>query len=473
MQLASNLTPRKAMKKIISIRHFIPALVVLPLLWATITTGVLAFYSGRKAVNSLMSELSQKSINSIEKHIDNYLKVPEIVNTINLITIENNLIDINNRELLTRYFHDQVDAIDGLYYIYLGTETGDFLGVQKQPDGTQALVIGNAAEAAGRSVYQLDSAGVRAEKIRTLEAQYDARQRPWYRSSLEIGEISWSPIYIFGSTLELGMTSTIPVKSPGGDTMGVVGIDLGLKDLSNFLRSLEISPQGIAFIMDRAGNLVASSTDEQPFLNENGQQRRLLALESQEPVIRSTVQHLLDTELSLNQIQQPISSRFRLNRERQLLQVTPMESMGLDWLIVVVIPESDFMELIYNNLRFTMIIGLGVTVVAITLGGIASWWIIKPIDNLHAGAKAIKANSFDPEMLESTISRSDEMAELGQAFVEMAAIVQAREKSMSEELVELHRQQEQWRRASHQNLDPTVRFQELMERARQARQNRV
>lgn len=255
--------------------------------------------------------------------------------------------------------------------------------------------------------------------------------------------------------------------------MGVVGIDLGLKDLSNFLRSLEISPQGIAFIMDRAGNLVASSTDEQPFLNENGQQRRLLALESQEPVIRSTVQHLLDTELSLNQIQQPISSRFRLNRERQLLQVTPMESMGLDWLIVVVIPESDFMELIYNNLRFTMIIGLGVTVVAITLGGIASWWIIKPIDNLHAGAKAIKANSFDPEMLESTISRSDEMAELGQAFVEMAAIVQAREKSMSEELVELHRQQEQWRRASHQNLDPTVRFQELMERARQARQNRV
>ena len=181
----------------------------------------------------------------------------------------------------------------------------------------------------------------------------------------------------------------------------------------------------------------------------------------------------LDTELSLNQIQQPISSRFRLNRERQLLQVTPMESMGLDWLIVVVIPESDFMELIYNNLRFTMIIGLGVTVVAITLGGIASWWIIQPIDNLHAGAKAIKANSFSPEMLESTISRSDEMGELGQAFVEMAAIVQTREKNMSEELVELHRQQEQWRRASHQNLDPTVRFQELMERARQARQNRV
>ena len=459
------------MKPFLSIRYFIPLLVVVPLALATITTATLAFYSGSKAVNSLIAKLSQKSINSIVKHIDTYLQVPQLVNKLNLITIENDLLDLNDVQLLTRYFQNQVDAINGLSYIYLGTETGDFLGVQKQPDGTQVLVIGNAAEAEGRSVYQLDSAGVRAGKIRSLEAQYDARQRPWYKKAIEIGEISWSPIYIFGSTLELGMTSAIPVKSRGGDTMGVVGIDLGLKDLSNFLRSLEISPKGIAFIMDRAGNLVASSTDEQPFLNENGQQRRLLALESQEPVIYSTVQKLLDTELSLNQIQQPISSSFRLNRERQLLQVTPMESMGLDWLIVVVIPESDFMELIYNNLRFTMIIGLGVTVVAITLGGIASWWIIQPIDNLHAGAKAIKANSFSPEMLESTISRSDEMGELGQAFVEMAAIVQTREKNLSEELVELHRQQEQWRRASHQNQDPTVLFQELMERARQARKS--
>ncbi|MFO7141584.1 histidine kinase [Arthrospira sp. PCC 8006] len=459
------------MKPSISIRYFIPLLVVVPLALATITTAILAFYSGSQAVKSLIAELSQKSINSIEKHIDTYLQAPMVVNQLNLITIENDLIDLNDVPLLTRYFQNQVAAIDGLYYIYLGTERGDFIGVQQQPDGTQVLVIGNAAEADGRSVYQLDSAGVRAGKIRTLEAQYDVRQRPWYKRAIEIGEIGWSPIYIFGSTLELGMTSAIPVKSRGGDTIGVVGIDLGLKDLSNFLRSLEISPKGIAFIIDRAGNLVASSTDEQPFLDENGEKRRLPALESQEPVIRSTVQKLLDTELSLNQIQQPISSSFRLNREQQLLQVTPMESTGLDWLIVVVIPESDFMELIYNNLRFTMIIGLGVTVVAITLGGIASWWIIQPIDNLHAGAKAIKANSFSPEMLESTISRSDEMGELGQAFVEMAAIVQTREKNMSEELVELHRQQEQWRRASHKNQDPTVLFQELMERARQARKS--
>ncbi|TVU54170.1 MAG: HAMP domain-containing protein [Arthrospira sp. PLM2.Bin9] len=459
------------MKPSISIRYFIPLLVVVPLALATITTAILAFYSGSQAVKSLIDELSQKSINSIEKHIDTYLQAPMVVNQLNLITIENDLIDLNDVPLLTRYFQNQVAAIDGLYYIYIGTERGDFIGVQQQPDGTQALVIGNAAEADGRSVYQLDSAGVRAGKIRNLEAQYDVRQRPWYKRAIEIGEIGWSPIYIFGSTLELGMTSAIPVKSRGGDTIGVVGIDLGLKDLSNFLRSLEISPKGIAFIIDRAGNLVASSTDEQPFLDENGEKRRLPALESQEPVIRSTVQKLLDTELSLNQIQQPISSSFRLNREQQLLQVTPMESTGLDWLIVVVIPESDFMELIYNNLRFTMIIGLGVTVVAITLGGIASWWIIQPIDNLHAGAKAIKANSFSPEMLESTISRSDEMGELGQAFVEMAAIVQTREKNLSEELVELHRQQEQWRRASHKNQDPTVLFQELMERARQARKS--
>ncbi|MGC9526914.1 MAG: cache domain-containing protein [Limnospira sp.] len=460
------------MKKYISIRYVIPLLIVVPLVVATGTTAVLAFYSGRRAVESLISELSKKALNSIEKHVDTYLKAPQIVNRLNFITIENNLIDPTDFDLLTRYFNDQVATINGLSHIYLGTANGDFIGVKRQADGTRELILGNAETQGRRNRYQLDSSGQRVEAIGTLEDRYDPRVRPWYKEALKVGDLTWSPVYVFGSTLELGMTSAIPVRNIRGDTVGVLGIDLGLKDLSNFLRSLEISPRGMAFIIDRAGNVVASSTDEQPFLNENGENRRLPALESREPVIRDTLKNLLDTESSLMQIQEPIAISFSWQNQRQLVQVVPLQSNGLDWLIVVVIPEEDFMQLIYNNLRFTAIVGLGVMVVAVGLGAIASLWIVRPIDNLAQGAKAIKSNSFDPHSLKNTASRPDEMGELGQAFLEMADIVDAREKSLTEKLESLRDQQEQWRRTLHQNKDLNRdRFDELIERARQSRNN--
>jgi len=460
------------MKKYISIRYVIPLLIVVPLVVATGTTAILAFYSGRRAVESLISELSKKALNSIEKHVDTYLTAPQIVNRLNFITIENNLIDPTDFDLLTRYFNDQVATINGLSYIYLGTENGDFIGVKRQADSTRELILGNAETRGSRNRYQLDSLGRRVGQVGILEDRYDPRVRPWYKEALEVGDLTWSPVYIFGSTLELGMTSAIPVQNIRGDTVGVLGIDLGLKDLSNFLRSLEISPRGVAFIIDRAGNLVASSTDEQPFVNHNGENQRLPALESREPAIRDALKYLLDTESSLMQIQEQIAFSFLLQNKRQLVQVAPLQNNGLDWVIVVVIPEEDFMQLIYNNLRFTAIVGAGVMVLAVGLGAIASLWIVKPIDNLHASAKAIKSNSFDPDVLKSTASRSDEMGELGQAFLEMAEIVNAREKSLTEKLDALRDQQEQWRRTLHQNRDlGRDRFDDLIERARQVRNN--
>ena len=47
------------------------------------------------------------------------------------------------------------------------------------------------------------------------------------------------------------------------------------------MKSVAVSANRVAFIVDRDGMLVASSTPEQPFRNEDGVQKRVAARDSQ------------------------------------------------------------------------------------------------------------------------------------------------------------------------------------------------
>ncbi len=463
------------MKNLISIRYILTGLIVAPLILATGATAILGFTSGSRSVSFLTLKVGNKAILSIEKHINSYLGIPELANKINAVIVETNLIDPNEFESLARYLEEKINAIPSINYIYFGDRNGDFIGVKKKPEGQTVLLLRDAINAPRLEMYEINSQGGRGKRIETQETEYDARNRPWYKKAIEFGEITWSPIYVFASTQEPGITSTIPIyesqeSKRRENIIGVFGIDVGLQELSNFLRDLDISPQGDAFIINRTGHLVASSTDEQPFSSENGKPEQLLAIESKEPIIRVTVEHLLETQSSLMQIQDLTSLEYTFKNQRYLVQVDSLQSNGLDWLVFVVIPEQDFMELIYSNLRFTFLIGSGVTIITIVLGTIASLWIIKPIGDLNTCAKAIKSNTLDVNILEKIASRPDEIGELGQTFLEMAEIVNTREKSMSDQLDELRTQNEQWRRTVNQNQELRVeRFNHLLNKARQAR----
>ena len=63
------------------------------------------------------------------------------------------------------------------------------------------------------------------------------------------------------------------------------------------------------------------------------------------------------------------------------------DSRGLDWLIVIVIPESDFMEQINANTQTTILLCLLALAVATGLGVITSNWIAKPIRRLNQASE--------------------------------------------------------------------------------------
>jgi PAS domain S-box-containing protein len=224
--------------------------------------------------------------------------------------------------------------------------------------------------------------------------------RPWFRESVKAGDRRWSEIYPFFTTMALGISASQPVYDTAGHLKGVLATDLMLQQLVDFLRSLKIGRSGQAFIIERSGYIVATSTSETPVLStKDGKDvERLQASKSDVPLIRLTVQHLRDQFGDLHNIAQAQELKVKIGQNQQFLQVTPyQDKRGLDWLIVVAIPEDDFIAQINANTRTTILLCLTALIVTIAIGILTANWISRPIWRLSEASREIaqQAQQFD------------------------------------------------------------------------------
>ncbi|MEL7313686.1 MAG: methyl-accepting chemotaxis protein, partial [Cyanobacteria bacterium J06559_3] len=109
---------------------------------------------------------------------------------------------------------------------------------------------------------------------------------------------------------------------------------------------------------------------------------------------------------------------FELGGENQLLQVTPyQDEFGLDWLIVVAIPESDFLAQVKANTRDTILLCGIALVVATLIGILVSRWITNPVIRLSKASQAIAQGDLEQRVKTGGIG---ELGVLAQSFNQMA-----------------------------------------------------
>jgi methyl-accepting chemotaxis protein len=237
------------------------------------------------------------------------------------------------------------------------------------------------------------------------------------------------------------------------------------------LSKLEISKSGKAFIIERSGEIVASSIPDTRFINYDG--RLLQATDSSQPlIIKSTAQHLREKFGSLDRIdgKQPLSS-FSFDGSNQLVNVARLQDdWGLDWLIVVVIPQADFMDEFNSAALFTLFVGLAVAGVAAFLGLIAAQRIIQPIFTITDAAAAIEAGRFELKSLEAVTKRDDELGKLARIFQHMAVEIYDREQQLKQQVQELDQEIGKFKNDKQVvGLNETSYFVDLLQKARNLR----
>jgi signal transduction histidine kinase/DNA-binding response OmpR family regulator len=396
---------------------------VLQIFAAVGLVGYLSFINGQRAVNNLASQLRSEISKRIEDKVRTYLTIPHQVNQSNAAAISLGQLKLQDLTGLESHFFKQVQIFDTLTFAGLGLEQKDNLGVERLDDGSLNIRISTKASGYDFRTYATNQVGDRL-KLLNNKINFDPRTRPWYKAAVAAGKPTWSEIYPNTAGLTSYLGASMPFVDKQGKLQGVLLTNINLSKIGDFLASIKIGKTGQSFIIERSGMLVATSTEEKPFrtLNKDFGAERVRAIDSQDILTKATAQFLAYSFKDKSEIQTSQQLEFEIQGKRQFLQILPYkDDKGLDWLIVVVVPEADFMEQINANTRTTVLLCLAALVVATVLGIITARWVTKPILQLNTAAKNIAKGDWDKTL---KLERSDELGELAKSFNSMAMQLQ-------------------------------------------------
>lgn len=395
---------------------------VLQIFVAVGLTGYFSLRNGQQAINDLAKQLIDKTSDIVGQHLDTYLAIPQQINQSTLDAIKLGMLDSRDFQRIGHFFWKQAQ-IYKVSYINYALFTGEYVGAGSMLPGQGVTIEEVSSKTKPKSnVFATDSRGNRKNKVRDYD--YNPLNEAWYPQTLKAGKPIWSSIYNWdtpeGMTNIISIAAGHPIYDNTKKMIGIIGVDLSLEDISVFLHNLKVSPSGKVFIIENDGLLVANSSSEKPFTIVNGKAQRLNVLNSSDPLIKATAQYLQQKFGNFKQIDtsQEQDLDFTLKGERQFVHVEPWhDKFGLDWLVVVVVPESDFMAQINANTRMTIILSIVALLVATLLGMFTSQWITQPILKLSRASKAIAAGNLDQEV---EIKGVKELGVLSQSFNQMA-----------------------------------------------------
>lgn len=387
------------------------------LLQIVVAVGLVAwigYRSGQQAVNNVATQLRSELTNRITEKLSSYTEIPKTINRLNANAFAHGDLNVSNT-LGEHQLWQQMQIYQTLSYVYCGDEQGGFFGVGRLSEEDRSnlvLLYSNPSTNFIRQDFAFDERGNRTEQIGSLEQPYDPRIRPWYKAAEGQSQAVWSEIYLSFSTLLPTITASLPAYSlTDGSLMGVCATDFFLpQEVSLFLRNLEIGKTGTAFIMERSGRLVATSTEEPTFQGTGEDSERLMATVSENSAIKATANYLKERFNHLSNIEAVEQLDFSFEGERQYIQVVPFQDGNLDWLVVLTIPEADFMTEINASRQKALGLSLAALGMAIALGIFTSRWVTRPILRVSQAADELAQGKLDQQVQPSPIIEINRLA---------------------------------------------------------------
>ncbi|MDQ2067054.1 cache domain-containing protein [Xinfangfangia sp. CPCC 101601] len=271
--------------------------------------------------------------------------------------------------------------------IYYGGENGDFVMVMRAPEGPGAFQTKVITHENGVRKVELiwRTTGFREVK-RELDPDdpYDPRTRPWYQMARDQRNTIWTDPYIFFTSQHPGITLAAPVRESGQSTRndrvvrGVIGVDIEISRISDFLAGLKIGTHGRAFILNSNGDVIAHPDKELLRIRKDDGSLRFSHLaELDDPIARAAFGGLLsDGQVH---VAEETKTQFTYNGARYVGTVMPMGSKRLPWTIAVYAPEDDFTSVIKENRKDNILIAALVAVITGVSGLALAHYIHKPV----------------------------------------------------------------------------------------------
>ncbi|MGB8699368.1 MAG: SpoIIE family protein phosphatase [Thermosynechococcaceae cyanobacterium] len=390
--------------------------------------GYLSYQNGQQAVNELVQDLEIEVQSRIRDRLNDYFAIPPQLNQINTDAHELGRLNLSDFKTTGQYFWRQLHVFN-VSFINYATLKGEYIGTGDFGDG-KIRIEDIPLNTQGKSYqYSTDAKGNRTQLLSVQN--YNPFEEAWFTTTIQANKPMWSEIYNWdGYPQILSISANQPIYDAEKKLIGVLGVDLKLSTISDFLSRIKIGKSGKAFILERSGLLVASSVQEPPFLMVEGKAQRLPALKSQDSDIRQTTAALQSTLGSLQTLQGDHRLALEIAGQKKYVQIGSWrDPLGLDWLVVMVVPESDFMSQIQANTQRTVLLSILASLIAATLGILTARWIANPILRLSRASQSLaqaaqqRFSNGTPHEPVAT-SSIQELETLSQSFYKMGSQLQ-------------------------------------------------
>ncbi|SHI98449.1 diguanylate cyclase (GGDEF) domain-containing protein [Malonomonas rubra DSM 5091] len=381
--------------------------------------GALSYQTGSQAVRTVAEHLLEETVNrigqAIERHVVGSVATLEAAFPNGMLAPKN--IETDFDDMRTRFWIATSLHIDPNNYVYYGNLDGQAIGLYRRSFEEGELRVKYFPEE-HRKRYRIDGINGIPVFESTEAALFDPRHRPWFQAAQSSDEDIWTSVYIDFGTQDLVATRARRVLDKNGELQGVVATDMPLTALNDFVGTLDISPNGTAFIIEPNGLLIASSSSPNVKQLEDGSNRRINAADSCNSLLREIYQQIQP------QLEQPLASgsvktAFFTDTQGEQINVafaSYEDQAGLRWINVVALPDRDFMGGISNNVMRTLFLGFLATIIVVFIGLSILNWVTGDLKQLSIAANQIGSGRQQAPL---DIRRNDEIGTLAKSFQAM------------------------------------------------------
>ncbi len=335
----------------------------------------------QRALRTHMMRIMDGVIDEIQENAQGFLLPAQNVAVLSKRLFQSGWLDWARRGQLETYFIEQLRVVPQIDAVYFADLHGQYLMVQRNDINRESAYMVKTIEIrdglrSGQS-RDLDLSLRVVGLVEDTRDAYDPRVQPWYKNALATKELIWTDPYLFFTSNRPGITSATPVFDDHGSVSGVVGVDIQIGMLSDFLTRQNMGSAGSSLIINRQGDYIAHSDFDR--IHRGGDAIEVGSLtidEIDDPVERAAVAVFQDPSELLNfawlKVEDRMQTAFSVDGQRfhTIFKPFPKQSPW-PWVIGVYAAESDFIGPIQRGERNKMIgaivVSAGITLVAFFL----------------------------------------------------------------------------------------------------------
>lgn len=426
----------------LSIRALFVVPSLFPILVLISLTAWLSWQHGQQTVEQLALRAQSQIGDRVRFKLESYLAAPQLIARINRDAVRLGQLDLTQLSSVEQHLLTQLSQFKSVSSILIRTDQGSLRAVSRR-NGLRLLAL----DPVNRGQIQNYALSAEGEKtpLEPWHTDADICQFPWHQAASRAESPTWSPILQSSDRQDLCLNASQSILDSQGNVVGVTTSGVSLSDLDQLLNEAGASAAEAVFIVERNGNLISTSTRQ--FSSQSQQettQPQKISAANQQDLIQATTQQILNQlgQFSYFTTEQQFS--FKQNGSRQFVRVVPHGDLwGLDWLIVIVVSETNFVNQIDRNTRITFLLCLTVGVMPWLMGGIWRGWTKSRQRLSRLSQPVAEANpncgNFQPLLSDSDLSNQslNPVAEMCGAFQPTEAAMTSLEAQVRERTAQL------------------------------------